>query len=169
MRPWTISFKLHSSDLWNTCFYTVFQWKLITQWQSMIRIRVIVQGQDHVLHAGCALKGWLEPRTTFRTCIGVGKLPLLRQSSINVLYCSCELASLPEWFSVILWHNSMAKRPGMEMPALSWEFSIFITVGIFFSLSWFSGMSVARIRHMNWSSSFLERAAKRQLWFLCFG
>lgn len=125
MRPWTIPFKIHNSDLWNNCFYTVFQWKLITQWQSMIRERVTVRGQDHVFHA--ALKGWLKPRTTFRTCQGEDKLPLLRQSSINILYSSWELASIHEWFPVMLWHSSVAKRWRMEMPVLSWDLSIFIS------------------------------------------
>lgn len=45
-----------------------------------------------------ALKGWLEPRTTFTTCPGVGELPVLRQSSGSVLDSRWELASLPQWF-----------------------------------------------------------------------
>ena len=58
-----------------------------------------------------ALKVWLEPRTTFRTRPGVDKLLVLKQSSTNILYPSWDLASLPEWFPVLLWHTSLARIP----------------------------------------------------------
>lgn len=37
MGPWTVLFKTHSSYLWNNCFYTISQCRLITWWQTIIR------------------------------------------------------------------------------------------------------------------------------------
>lgn len=74
---------------------------------------------------------------------------------------SWELASLPGWFPVMLWHSSVTRIPETQ----GWRCLSCLVLSTFISCWHFllflgSSMCVVRITHVNWGSSLLERAAK---------
>lgn len=166
MRPWTLSFKTHNSDLWKNCFYTLSQCKLITWWHSTVQgkgsracvpcrqfWRADLSQGKHLDH----VKEWI-------SCLSSGSLPHIFFIPVGSWHHL--LNGFQWWCGTVCCPGSQSPRDGGSHPVS--RIKCLHKLLAFLSLFWFS-MSVARIRYINWSTSFLERAAKCQLWFGGFG
>lgn len=129
MRPWTLPFKTQNSDLWNNCFYTDSQCKLITWWQSMIQGKSDHKGSRSRIPSRQLWRAGLNQRERLEH---VKKwISYLFSRSPSQLFIVPAGGCITPWmvssYVVTQFIVQEPWGPEMDMLILSWEFKVFIS------------------------------------------